>query len=168
MVTCGAALSRSADAQGRAAGRGCAPGTGSGATEERSWGTAEQGFDAAVIVAPSFAYASSRGDEPIFAAWGALGVWLTGHLTEHVDLGARAQWVTGLTQRNAAVVMPETILSGLLLTPFVRYVFPHEHAALEPSYVELRTHFNVIAPDGPFLIANPFVWSLGVAAGTNW
>lgn len=129
----------------------------------------EVGVDAALIVSPGFTYASRRGDEPTFAAWGALGVWLTGHLSESFDLGARVQWVTGFTQRDPLVIEShETILSGVLLTPFVRYVFAQERAALDPSYVELRTHFNVIAPDGPFLIANEFTWSLGVAAGTNW
>ena len=128
------------------------------------------GADAALILAPSFSHAGSRGEQPNYAFWAATGVWLTGHLNEQIDLGARLQWVAIAAHYDSprADGVSSPSLRGVMLMPYVRYVFPRNHAALEPSYFELRTNINLVERDGPFLIANEFVWSLGVAAGTNW
>ncbi len=126
------------------------------------------GAELALIVAP---FASSYLRTWGVVAWAAAGVWLTGHLSNEVDLGARLQGVARFGQYDmyTSTSITESAHMDVSLTPFLRYWLTRAPSPSPvPAFVELRLNFNFVEPYGPVFVANESTWSLAVAIGTNW
>jgi len=128
------------------------------------------GADAALVIAP--------GADAV-SGWAAAGVWLTGHLSDEVDLGARLQGVVRFTHTDSPFALESDSTAGhAALTPFVRYSLPPVSPRGEfsrapspspvPAFIELKTTFGFLAPDGPVFLSERYTASLALAAGTNW
>lgn len=133
------------------------------------------GADFALIAGPTFSADGAPVTSDAFFAWGALGAWLTGHLSRDVDLGARVQAVGRFTRRNpsgfGATFDPGGDFTRLdaSLTPFFRYWTSRTpHPSPSPAFVEFRFNFNFLAPYGPVFLSSGYTWSLVFVLGTHW
>ena len=129
------------------------------------------GADLALIAGPTFTAEGAPVNDVSFFAWGAVGAWLTGHLSREVDLGARLQAVGRFVRRNPSSAGPggDSTQLDASLTPFLRHWTSRAaHPSPGVAFVEWRLNFNFLAPYGPVFIARDFAWSLALAMGTHW
>lgn len=133
------------------------------------------GAEAALVVAPSLPGAETAFRVSAVFGWAAAGLWLTGHLTPEVDLGARLQAIARIVHTDAMDTTPAMERTGAhaSLTPFVRYWFSRgvqgrPSPSPMPAFFEFRVHFNFVAPEGPALFADNYTWALAFALGTTW
>jgi hypothetical protein len=124
------------------------------------------GVDAALVLAPAYSENTTG-----FSGWAAAGVWLTGHLSDEVDLGARLQGILRVSHTDATAYDPamDSTAGHAALTPFARYWFSRAPSTSPtPAYLELKATFGLVAPNGPVFFADRYTASVAIATGTNW
>jgi hypothetical protein len=130
------------------------------------------GIDAAAVLAPTF-NAEPGIVVPALGlwAWVGMGVWVGGHVTPNLDLGARAQAVLRIANRFGMPGFPGMVDAAVQVSaePFIRYRFPASESSdnSSPWFAELRVQLNLNEPFGPPLGANG-LWAMNLQVGSSW